>query len=81
MLRNKKSGPIGAKNGIIKLVPEKVTRFSSQYGSEVSHSYTATNLAGEPHKYPSYGDFTEACVMVRVKGPIYPCTMWCSHST
>jgi hypothetical protein len=42
----------------------EVTDFSSQYGSETSISYTASNLAGRGNIYPSYGDFTQACVFV-----------------
>ncbi|XP_060598191.1 F-box/LRR-repeat protein 4-like [Ruditapes philippinarum] len=46
----------------------EVTDFSSQYGSETSISYTASNLAGRGNIYPSYGDFTQACVF-RTYGP------------
>ena len=42
----------------------EVTDFSSQYGSETSISYTAKNLAGRGSIFPSYGDFTQACVFV-----------------
>lgn len=38
--------------------------FSSQYGSDISISYTAYNLAGKPSKYPDYGDYPQAFVMV-----------------
>ena len=37
--------------------------FSSQYGSESSISYVASNIIGEPKLYPEYGDFTQACVL------------------
>lgn len=37
--------------------------FSSQYGSDISISYTAYNLAGKPSKYPDYGDYPQAFVM------------------
>ncbi|XP_061186169.1 F-box/LRR-repeat protein 4-like [Saccostrea echinata] len=46
----------------------EVTDFSSQYGSETSISYTASNLAGKCNIYPGYGDFTQACVF-RTYGP------------
>jgi len=42
-----------------------VTDFSSQYGIDGSISYTAYNLPGKPSKYPDYGDFPQAFVMVR----------------
>ena len=38
--------------------------FSSQYGSDISISYTAYNISGRPSKYPDYGDFPQAFVMV-----------------
>ena len=47
-----------------RMFAESVNGFSSQYGGENSRGYTAANLAGESYRYPSYGDFTEACVMV-----------------
>lgn len=43
-----------------------VSDFSSQYGSETSISYTASNLAGKCNIYPAYGDFTQACVFVSI---------------
>ena len=42
-----------------------VVFFSSQYGGENSQSYGALNLAGNSYNYPSYGDFTQAFVLVR----------------
>ncbi|XP_074659098.1 F-box/LRR-repeat protein 4-like isoform X2 [Tubulanus polymorphus] len=47
---------------------EKVTDFSSQYGGEASIAYTAANLANAISIYPSYGDYTQACVF-RTYGP------------
>ena len=47
-----------------RMCAERVHKFSSQYGGEKTRGYTASNLAGESCKYPSYGDFSEACVMV-----------------
>lgn len=41
-----------------------VCDFSSQYGSNISISYTAYNIAGNPSKFPDYGDFPQAFVMV-----------------
>ncbi|XP_012227104.2 F-box/LRR-repeat protein 4 [Linepithema humile] len=40
-----------------------VRGFSSQYGSSISISYTALNIAGPPSKFPDYGDFPQAFVM------------------
>ena len=45
---------------------DAVQDFSSQYGSETSISYTVPNLAGQASVYPSYGDFTQACVFVSI---------------
>ena len=44
----------------------EVVNFSSQYGTQGSGSYTASNLAGELRIYDSYGDRTEAFVLVCV---------------
>ncbi|KAF6209124.1 hypothetical protein GE061_014867 [Apolygus lucorum] len=41
----------------------EVIDFSSQYGSDISISYTAYNITGKPSKYPDYGDFPQAFVM------------------
>ena len=41
-----------------------VADFSSQYGSNTSISYTAYNIAGNPSKFPDYGDFPQTFVMV-----------------
>lgn len=41
-----------------------VEDFSSQYGSEISVSYTAFNLRGPPSNFPDYGDYPQAFVMV-----------------
>ena len=49
---------------LIKQVCTHVVSFSSQYGSDLSRSYTASNLAGEELNYPSYGDFTQSFVLV-----------------
>lgn len=43
---------------------KEVLDFSSQYGSETSISYAVPNIAGHSSIYPSYGDFTQACVFV-----------------
>ncbi|XP_033231673.1 F-box/LRR-repeat protein 4 isoform X2 [Belonocnema kinseyi] len=42
---------------------KEVCDFSSQYGSNISISYTAYNIAGNPSKFPDYGDFPQAFVM------------------
>ncbi|CAB0010638.1 unnamed protein product [Nesidiocoris tenuis] len=48
--------------GISQFVSE-VLDFSSQYGSDISISYTAYNITGKPSKFPDYGDFPQAFVM------------------
>lgn len=53
----------------------KVTDFSSQYGSDISISYTASNLTGKPSKFPSYGDFPQSYVMVSFLWPSI-CHIW-----
>ena len=45
----------------------KVVNFSSQYGTAMSSSYTAINLASSPNIYPNYGDYTDAFVLVSYK--------------
>lgn len=42
----------------------EVVDFSSQYGSDISISYTASNVTGRPSKFPNYGDFPQSYVMV-----------------
>uniref|UniRef100_A0A1B6DHT4 F-box domain-containing protein n=1 Tax=Clastoptera arizonana TaxID=38151 RepID=A0A1B6DHT4_9HEMI len=42
---------------------QDVADFSSQYGSDMSISYTAYNITGKPSKYPDYGDFPQTFVM------------------
>lgn len=42
----------------------RVVNFSSQYGRNGSHTYTAANLAGPRIIEDKYGDFTEAFVLV-----------------
>lgn len=44
----------------------EVVDFTSQYGSDISISYTASNLTGRPSKFPNYGDFPQSYVMVSV---------------
>ncbi|XP_078050003.1 F box and leucine-rich-repeat gene 4 [Augochlora pura] len=64
--------PIGGKAaGAIAFIEQyvkDVCDFSSQYGSNISISYTAYNIAGYPSKFPDYGDFPQAFVM-RTYGP------------
>ena len=43
---------------------KKVGDFSSQYGSNMSISYIAYNITGNPSKFPDYGDFPQGFVMV-----------------
>ncbi|KAL9882423.1 F box and leucine-rich-repeat gene 4 [Glossina fuscipes fuscipes] len=40
-----------------------VLDFSSQYGIDLSISYTAPNITGRPSKYPEYGDFPQTFAM------------------
>lgn len=49
---------------VIEQFVSDVRSFSSQYGSEISISYTAHNICGKPSKYPAYGDFPQTFVMV-----------------
>lgn len=50
----------------IKQFVHDVIDFSSQYGSDLSISYTAYNLTGKPSKFPDYGDFPETYAMVNL---------------
>lgn len=50
---------------------QSVIGFSSQYGSDVSISYTAYNIIGKPSKFPDYGDFPQAFVMVCYRLRVY----------
>ncbi|XP_060830023.1 F-box/LRR-repeat protein 4 isoform X1 [Bombus pascuorum] len=57
---------IGGKEETVVFVEQfvkDVCDFSSQYGSNISISYTAYNIAGNPSKFPDYGDFPQAFVM------------------
>lgn len=49
---------------IVEQFVQNVEDFSSQYGSEISVSYTAFNLRGPPSNFPDYGDYPQAFVMV-----------------
>ena len=49
---------------IIDQFVEEVSDFSSQYGSDGSLSYVASNIVGKPTLYPEYGDFSAAYNMV-----------------
>ena len=51
---------------VARMSVERVHKFSSQYGGENSRGYTAGNVSGDSCNYPNYGDFSEACVMVRM---------------
>ncbi|XP_050556330.1 F-box/LRR-repeat protein 4 isoform X3 [Spodoptera frugiperda] len=48
---------------ILEQFVHNVEDFSSQYGSEISVSYTAFNLRGPPSNFPDYGDYPQAFVM------------------
>lgn len=57
----------GAKEESVTFVEQyvkEVSDFSSQYGSNISISYTAYNIAGNPSKFPDYGDYPQGFVMV-----------------
>lgn len=45
----------------------QVLDFSSQYGSDISISYTACNIVGKPSKFPNYGDFPQTFLLVSYK--------------
>ncbi|XP_050540575.1 F-box/LRR-repeat protein 4 [Daktulosphaira vitifoliae] len=60
-------------DGFVFQFASEVVDFSSQYGSDISISYTASNLTGKPSKFPNYGDFPQSYVM-RSYGP------WKEHS-
>lgn len=51
---------------IVEQFVQNVEDFSSQYGSEISVSYTAFNLRGPPSNFPDYGDYPQAFVMVNL---------------
>ena len=53
-----------AESGVLAQWGRDVPEFSSQYGSETSIAYTVSNIAGQSTIYPSYGDFTQAAVLV-----------------
>ncbi|GBP53122.1 hypothetical protein EVAR_97126_1 [Eumeta japonica] len=48
---------------VIEQFVQNIENFSSQYGSEISVSYTAFNLRGPPSNFPNYGDYPQAFVM------------------
>lgn len=61
---NFKEGCDGSEPVEIKQFVQDVVDFSSQYGSDISISYTAYNITGKPSNFPDYGDFPQAFVMV-----------------
>lgn len=58
----------GLESGLIfvEQFAERVTDFSSQYGSPNGVSYTASNIVGPPSRFPAYGDFSETFVPVKI---------------
>ncbi|XP_025270096.1 F-box/LRR-repeat protein 4 [Camponotus floridanus] len=48
---------------VIEQFVDNVYSFSSQYGNNISISYTAPNIIGPPSKFPEYGDFPQAFAM------------------
>ena len=71
---------------MIKQYATKLGAFSSQYGTSNSVTYVVQNVLREPTNYPSYGDFTEACVMrtygeiIRQPNVAYDSIIICSQS-
>lgn len=55
---------------VIRQFAERVTSFSSQYGADISSSfsYCVENITGQPEIMPAYGDYTKAAVL-RTYGP------------
>ena len=51
-----------------------VLDFSSQYGIDLSISYTAPNITGRPSKYPEYGDSPQTFAMVCCYSSMYGIT-------
>lgn len=49
--------------GITEQFVDNVYSFSSQYGNNISISYTANNIIGPPSTFPEYGDFPQAFAM------------------
>lgn len=60
-----------SKYKVIEQFVQDVIDFSSQYGSDISVSYSALNLSGKPSNFPDYGDFPQACVTVPTTSNIY----------
>lgn len=50
----------------LRQVAQEVLDFSSQYSCNTSHSYSASNLAGQAKSYPNYGDFQTSFVLVNI---------------
>ena len=48
---------------LVEQYASQVVDFSSQYGSDHSFSYTASNCLGRPSQFPNYGDFHETFVL------------------
>ncbi|KAM0727295.1 F-box/LRR-repeat protein 4 [Formica fusca] len=53
----------GSKFDVTEQFVYNVYSFSSQYGNNISISYTAHNIIGPPSKFPEYGDFPQAFAM------------------
>ena len=60
--RQKDINAINKNNTNYSLYVQDVIDFSSQYGKELSKSYTVANIRSFPTHYPRYGDFLESCV-------------------
>lgn len=54
----------GKGTDIVEQFVRAVLHFNSQYGSDISVSYSAMNLCGKPSNFPDYGDFPQSFVTV-----------------
>ena len=63
LLKRLLDGEEGKEASACRQFASKVVNFSSQYGTNGTDAYVARNLAGMP-RIDSYGDFTEAFVLV-----------------
>lgn len=61
----KPSAKTNVRGPLIEQYVSDVIDFSSQYGSDSSISFSASNIVDRPTKYPVYGDFPETFAMVR----------------
>lgn len=55
----------GTEDHPVEQYAHSVLDFSSQYGIDLSISYTAPNITGQPNIYPECGDFPQTFAMAR----------------